>query len=83
MYTLTIYTLTRLMCMFCSSTTFYAADLTDVLKRNFLKWQLLREILLEVITLTSASYIVYWFSSEGFCISKTKRHAYNSPGVDV
>lgn len=70
MYTFTVYTLTRLMCMFCSLATFYAAYLADVLKRNFLKWQLPREILLEAIALTSTSYIVYFFSSEGFLFLK-------------
>lgn len=56
--------------MFYSIATFYAAYLIDTLKRNFLKWQFLREILLEAIALTSASYIVYCFSSEGFLFLK-------------
>lgn len=72
MYTLTVYTLTRLMCVVYSITTFYAVYLTDILRRNFLKWQLLRDILLEAIALTSASYIVYYFSSEGFLFLKIK-----------
>lgn len=70
MYTLTVYALTKLMCMVYSIATFYAAYLTNILKRNFLKWQLLREILSEAIALTSASYIVYCFSSEGFLFLK-------------
>lgn len=60
------------MCVFYSIATFYAAYLTDILKRNFLKWQLLRDILLEAIALTSASYVVYYFSSECFLFLKIK-----------
>lgn len=70
MYTLTVYTLTWLMCMFCSISTFYAAHLADILKRNFLKLQLLREILLEAIALSSANSIVYYSSSEGLLFLK-------------
>lgn len=70
MYTLTVYTLTWLMCMFCSISAFYAAYLADSLKRNFLKLQLLREILLEAIALSSANSIVYYCSSEGLLFLK-------------
>lgn len=70
MYTLTVYTLTWLMCMFCSISAFYAAYLADILERIFLKLQLLREILLEEIALSSANSIVYYCSSESLLFLK-------------
>jgi len=68
MSTLPVYTLTWLMCMFCSIATFYAVYLSILLtfqKRNFLKWQLPREILSEARALTSASYVARCFPTEG------------------
>lgn len=81
MYTLAVYTLTWLMCMFCSISAFYAAYLADILKSNFLKLQLLREILLEAIALSSTNSIVYYCFSKGLT-SKNKHHANIIPGVD-